>query len=205
MKKTQLTFIIIAVGVALILGVRNYMIADPTEIEEPVLKRVKGDKNAKLHITEYIDFQCPSCAYGAKYLNDIMNQKPGLIRLEMRYFPLRMHKHAVMASRYAECALQQDKFWEYHDRLIDQQKNWKNLVNAMPAFDQLAQDVGLEPAVLQQCLSDESVLDEIERHKAEGKALGINSTPTYFINGEMVVGTKSLMDMIRPYLMSEVQ
>lgn len=205
MKKTQLTFIIVAIGVALILGVRSYIIADPSEIEEASLKRVKGDKNATLYITEYIDFQCPSCAYGAKYLKDIMSQKPGLIRLELRHFPLRMHKHAVMASKYSECALKQDKFWEFHDKLIDQQNNWKNLMNAMPAFDQLAKDVGLEPVALQQCLSDESVLEEIEQHKAEGKALGINSTPTYFINGEMVVGTKSLMDIIRPHLMSEAK
>ncbi len=199
MSKLNTTLFIIAICIAVVLGARSYLLSGSLE-QERASKRVKGDENAALLITEYIDFQCPSCAYGAKYISDTMAQYPGLIRLELRHFPLRMHKHAIVAARYAECTLHQDKFWEFHDKALAQQSHWRKLVNALPAFDALIKEIGVDDAAFRSCLADEKIVAEINQHKAEGKALGISSTPTYFVNGEMIVGAKSLRDIVEKHI-----
>ena len=69
--------------------------------------KVKGDKNAPVKITEFIDFQCPACAQGAKYLKEEIQRHPELIRLQIKHFPLKMHRHGLLSAQYAECAAQQ--------------------------------------------------------------------------------------------------
>lgn len=66
--------------------------------------RIKGEANAPIKITEFTDFQCPSCAQGSKYLKKFMEGHPKAVHLEMKYYPLNMHRHAFMSARYAECA-----------------------------------------------------------------------------------------------------
>ena len=200
MSKIQVTLLVVAIAVGAIFGLNYYKELSNQDKKAIAPKRAKGSPNAKLQITEYIDFQCPSCAYGSKYLSEIIEKHPDLIRLELKYYPLNMHKHAFVASKYAECSLKQDKFWEFHDKVLAQQSYWKKLVNAMPAFDSLARDVGVEEASFRECLADEKTEVIINKHKADGKALGVRSTPTYFINGEVVVGAKALQDFVTKHL-----
>ncbi len=162
--------------------------------------RAKGNLNAPLQIVEFIDFQCPACAKGAQYLKTFMTDHPDVVYLEMKYFPLGMHRHAVMSSRYAECASQQGKFWPFHDALVEKQHQWKNLISAMPAFDVMADNVEIDRTQLNACLKDESIDALIIKDKNEGESYGIKSTPTYFINGEMVVGLKSLKEVLNKHL-----
>ena len=197
MSKLQTTLLIIIVAAVTVIALKTYK---PTAQETKVdPQRVKGAAEATLKITEFIDFQCPSCAYGSKLLSETIKKYPHLIRLELKYFPLRMHKHAVLASRYAECSLKQNKFWEFHDKVLEQQKNWKILVNAIPAFDSMVSDIGLDQAAFRVCLADPETQKIIDEHKAEGKTLGVRSTPTYFVNGEIIVGAKSLQDTINKH------
>jgi len=112
--------------------------------------------------------------------------------MQLKYFPLRNHAHGLQSARYAECASRQGKFWPFHDYLIDRQANWRRLSDATPAFDLMAREVGLDLEVLGQCLADEKTTTSIMKDKKEGDILGVKSTPTYYINGTMVVGTDSL-------------
>ncbi len=196
-SKQLITLAVIAVTVAVVVGIRMYT---GSQAVDTVSGRMKGNPQAPVKIVEFIDFQCPACAQGAKMLNARLKQYPDQIHLEMRYFPLKMHAHAFLSSRFAECAARQQKFWEYHDKLIYGQNDWSKVVNAYPLFQQMAQEIGLNMDQLQGCLNDTKVDKVINEHQEQGRQLGVRSTPTYYVNDEMVVGTRDLDKKIREIL-----
>lgn len=192
-KKLFAVVVIACLAVGFVLGGRfilNKNRADlPKKVEDP---RSKGNKDASVKVVEYVDFQCPACGYGAKFLKDFIEKHPEDLHLELKYFPLKMHPHAQKASRYAECASRQGKFWPFHDDVFSQQKNWKKLKDATDAFKIIANLVDLNEEELMLCLEDPSIDVIIEEDRQGGMALGVRSTPTYIVNGKLVVGIKSL-------------
>ncbi|MBZ0167230.1 MAG: DsbA family protein [Candidatus Omnitrophica bacterium] len=197
MNKKLLTVGVIIVAIATVAGVKLYL---NSRSVNTVTGRTKGNPQAPVKIVEFIDFQCPACAAGAKMLNARLKQYPDKIHLEMKYFPLKMHAHAFLSSRFAECAARQDKFWAYHDKLIYGQNEWSKVVNAYPLFLQMAQEAGLDTNQLHSCLNDAKIDKVINEHHTEGRKLGVRSTPTYFVNGEIVVGTRDLEKKIKELL-----
>jgi len=193
MSKQKFTFIIIFVCVGLVLGIKIFNKAFQKN-SKSYAEKSKGLENAPIKIIEYVDFQCPSCAKGAQYVKNFMTTNPDKVQLELKYFPLDSHKHSFMASRYAECSSKQGKFWEFTERVFERQDQWKDLVNAMEAFDTISQEISLDMAKLNTCLHDEKIDQMIEQNKADGKQQGVQSTPSYLINGKMVVGYKSLAE-----------
>lgn len=196
-NKVIITIIVVALTIAAVVGVRWYA---SNQNVDTVSGRMKGNAEAAIKIVEFIDFQCPACAQGAKMLNARIKQHPDKIHLEMKYYPLKMHAHAFLSSRFAECSARQQKFWEYHDKLIYSQDEWSKVVNPFPNFQQMAQEVGLDLDQLQKCLGDTKIDKIINEHKEEGRSLGVRSTPTYFVNDEMVVGTRDLDKKINQLL-----
>jgi len=200
LSKKQATILIFILAVALIIGIRFIKQLSRQWSYNSDMARTKGEVSAVIKVTEFIDFQCPACANGSKYLKNFMEVNPNTMHLELKYFPLDMHRHAYLASRYAECAAQQGKFWEYHDLLIDGQDRWKRLVNAQPAFVEMVESADIDKGNLAHCLKAEIVDELINSHIEEGKSLGVRSTPTYFVNDHMVVGKKSLVEEINKIL-----
>ena len=162
--------------------------------------RVKGPANASVQIIEFVDFQCPACAKGTEDLKGWLAKYPDQIRLELKYFPLSMHKHSFVSAVYAQCAANQDVFWPFTEEVFKHQEKWKDLEDARPVLDYLVQQAGADMEELEDCVSDEEVHKVIMKDKEEGKLLKIQSTPTYFINDEMVVGTPSLDEKLKQLL-----
>lgn len=152
----------------------------------------KGNPQAPVKIIEYMDFQCPACANGARLIENFIKGNPNKFYLEVKYYPLDMHMHAMRAARYAECAGRQGKFWPMYDLLFKDQSQWRDLIYPEPVFNEIIQSVRLDPKKLEQCLADPGINDRILRDKKEGKAREVKSTPTYFINNKMFVGTGNL-------------
>ena len=201
LTKRTLTRLIIAGGVALICGAKFIGKVLQGDDRQVVVQagRKKGNPDADLKIIEYMDFQCGACAKGAIIINSYLKDNPDKISMEMNHFPLRFHKHGFLSSRYAECASRQGKFWPYHDLLIKRQRQWSKLLNPVPVFESFAKESGIYMDEFKMCLEDETVDARIVEIKAEGKARGVKATPTYFINGEMVVGVKSLIKELFEY------
>ncbi len=194
MSKYKLTVIIIFTCVGLIFGIKAFNQTFRANKQSSDSAKVKGSKNAPIKIVEYVDFQCPSCAKGAQYIKNFMKTNSDKVQVELKYFPLDMHQHSFMASRYAECASIQGKFWEFQDLVFERQDQWKGLVSAMSVFDAISQEIGVDMIQLNTCLHDQKIDQLIEQNKAEGKQQGVQSTPSYFINGKMFVGYKSLAE-----------
>ncbi|MBP9855453.1 MAG: thioredoxin domain-containing protein [Candidatus Omnitrophica bacterium] len=196
-NKQLISFLLVVLVIGLVLGIKYYQKSQPTS---ELSGRFKGNPNAKIKIVEYMDFQCPACAMGAKYLRERMQKDSQNIYVEMRYFPLPMHTHALLSARFAECAANQNKFWEFHDQLIDHQDEWSKVINAYPSFEAMAKQVSLDMTKLQACLADNKVDQVIKQYKESGQKLGIKATPTYFVNDKMVVGLKDLQKEFKEIL-----
>jgi len=189
-SKNKLTFFVVVTVIVAVIAYDYFQ--RQAQLSEGMRARFKGSPDAKAKIVEYIDFQCPACARGSKYLMEYIKSHPDRVSLQMKYYPLNMHTHAFISARYAECAARQDKFWVFHDFLILNQREWKKLVDAQPMFDKMAEMSKMNIDQLKNCLNSDQVKQTILNDKQEGTTLGIKSTPTYFVNGKMVVGLKSL-------------
>ena len=129
-----------------------------------------------------------------------MARYPQDIRLQMKYFPLvHHHVHAMRSALYSECAGRQGKFWEFDELLLAQQQQWSPLINADATFDQIAGQAGLDKVQLNACISSDDAAKTINDDRSLGQSLGVQSTPTYFINNKMVVGAKSLVEELNTY------
>ena len=204
LSKQQITLVILVAAVAGVVGFK-ILVGPKVVAIDPIAARAKGNAQAKVKIVEFIDFECPACASGSIKLKDISTQYSQDIFMQVRYFPLtNMHRHAMQAALYSECAARQGKFWELHEQMMPQQKQWSQLLSADPIFQEMAKQAGMDLQKLNSCMSSDEVRKAINDERSLGQSMGVQSTPTYFINDKMVVGTKSLMEELVIYFPSLV-
>ncbi len=147
-----------------------------------------GSSNAKVTIVEFSDFQCPFCeAFYTNTYPQIRKQYGDKVRFVYRQFPLTsLHPYALGAALASECANEQGKFWEYHDMLFSNQSNLGN-----DALLQYAAKVGVpNTQQFSQCLSSQKYLDKIKADVNAGMGYSVSGTPTFFINGNILVGAQ---------------
>jgi protein-disulfide isomerase/uncharacterized membrane protein len=159
------------------------------------VRHVKGGDAAPITIVEFSDFQCPACAHAFADLRDLVRKRSD-VRLVFRHFPLdaacnpgmqhSLHPDACRAATAAECAGQQNKFWEYHDALFENQRALDR-----DSLFRYARDLGLDVAAFRTCLDDPATMDRVRADVAAGATIGVDSTPTIFINGRRVDGALS--------------
>ena len=190
-KKKFWTFLIIVICVVFVSGIK-LLKGHPIWAASAQMPHSKGNPHAPIKVIEYMDFQCPACANGARLLENFIKNNPDKFYLEVRYYPLEMHFHAMRAARYAECAGRQEKFWAMHDLLFKHQSSWAPLLNAESVFGEMAKTINLDPKKLDQCLADPTINNRILKDREKGKAQDVKSTPTYFVNDKMLVGTVNL-------------
>ncbi len=145
-----------------------------------------GDDGAKVTIVEFTDYQCPFC--GRHYTDTYSQIKKdyidtGKIKYVTRDFPLSFHPHAEIAAEASECAADQNKFWEMHDKLFGTQAVWSNLPDAKPTFAQYATDLKLDVTKFSDCLTAGTHKEEIQKDMADGMASGVNGTPGFWVLG----------------------
>lgn len=147
-----------------------------------------GPADAPITIVEFSDFECPYCRrWHAEVYKPLLDAYPGKIRLVYRNLPLTsIHPDAMGAAEAAMCAGEQDVYWKYHDKLFSSE----SLGNS--AYIQYAQDLGLNMATFEACLSNHKYQKTIQTDSDFAINLGVRSTPTFFINGLAIVGAQPL-------------
>ena len=151
-----------------------------------------GNSNAPITIIEFSDFQCPFCAkFHIQTLPKIIDEyiKEGTVKLVFRDFPIQsIHSNALPASLAAECANEQGKFKEMHDKLFDKQNEWnnKNIDNVIILFNQYALEIGLEEEKFDSCLRNGKYVEEIQKDLNDGRTYGISGTPGFFIGNDKI-------------------
>jgi protein-disulfide isomerase len=114
------------------------------------------------------------------------------VRYVFKDFPLeQLHPQAKEAAEAAHCAGEQGAYWAMHDQLFDSQESWGGQEDPTPIFVGLARDLGLDDGALQECLDSGRFTQTVAADLAEGRALGVTGTPTFFINGYPLVGARA--------------
>lgn len=194
-QKIKLTILIVCLAVGLVAGIR-YLAWNNAKVLDPAVFRQTGDPQSPIKIVEYIDLQCPACANGSQQLQTIIEQNPNKIFLEVRFFPLGVHVHSMAATKFTLCAGKQGKFWPYLHLILKRQQVWSELNDPQPALLEAIKDIQLNPDTVLACTNEDELRVKILEEKDAGTTLGIKSTPTYFINGKMVVGVSPMLDEV---------
>jgi protein-disulfide isomerase/copper chaperone CopZ len=145
---------------------------------------VRGDFEAPITLVEFSDFECPFCGRHFPTLNKILSDYKGKVRLVYKHFPLSFHPNAQKAAEASECASEQGKFWEYHDKLFENQTSGYSLEK----FKQWARDLGLNVTKFNDCLDSGKYAQKVQADYQEGLQKGVNGTPATFVNGQLVSG-----------------
>jgi len=146
---------------------------------------IRGDENAPVTLVVYSDFECPYSGSVGPTLNQVLEEFDGQVRLIYRHFPLSFHANAQKAGEASECAGDQDKFWEMHDILFENQSALD--VDSLKSY---AADLGLNTSTFNDCLDNGTYAEKVSGGLAEGSAYGVQGTPATFVNGTLVSGAQ---------------
>jgi len=146
---------------------------------------IYGSADAPVVIVEFSDFQCPYCSRVNPTMEQVKTTYGDKVAIVFRDFPLPMHKEAPKAGEAAQCANDQGKFWEYHDKLFANQR-----ALADENLKSYAADLGLDAAAFDSCLDSGKYTAEVEADKKAGAAVGVAGTPAFFINGQFLNGAR---------------
>ena len=144
-----------------------------------------GGKDAPVTIVEFSDFQCPFCGRVEPTLKQVRDKYGDKVRLVYLDFPLGIHDHAIDAASAGRCAGEQGKFWPFHDAMF---ANQSKLAPADLKAD--AKKLGLDTAKFDDCLDKGKYKGAIETDMAQGRDLGVDGTPAFFINGRPLTGAQ---------------
>lgn len=143
----------------------------------------RSNANAIVTVLEYSDLQCPACK-GAqdRVIKPLLERYGSQMRLEFRHFPLtRVHAYALAAAEASECAADQGKFWEFTDLVYSEQEKLNN-----EALDAWGVELRLDQDLFDRCRASHIKRAMIMAEETAGEKLGVNSTPTFFVNGTKV-------------------
>ena len=170
----------------------------PTEQPKPPVKisadndPIIGDPNAPITIIEFSDFQCPFCArFHVQTLPSIYEEyiDQGKVKLVFRDFPIQsIHPNALPASIAAECANDQGKFKEMHDKLFENQNDWnkKETSAALSMFVQYAEEIKIEKNEFESCLTSGKHINDIREDLNDGREYGVTGTPGFFVGNDEI-------------------
>ena len=167
----------------------------PPRVEVAAEGPSKGPSSAPVTIVEFSDFECPYCSKAEETVKQVMKNYDGKVRLVYRDFPLPFHPHAAKAAEAAQCAADQGKYWEMHEKLFASQQKLD-----VPALKGYAKELGLDQGKFDKCIDSGDKAKVVEANKAAGSKVGVTGTPAFFINGYQLTGAqpyeefKSLID-----------
>lgn len=168
--------------------------AAPTKVDVKVTADdpVKGNPNAKLTIVEFADFQCPYCGRFFKdTLPSVTKEYIDTGKVKFVYKSLAfLGKESTDAANAALCAKEQNKFWEYHDKLYNSQSGENQGAFATANLKQFAADLGLDTTQFNSCLDSQKYNAQVVADQAEASRNGFNSTPSLAIGSTPIIGAQ---------------
>ncbi|MEV8369106.1 thioredoxin domain-containing protein [Microbacterium sp. NPDC064584] len=137
-------------------------------------------------VVEFLDFECEACGAFYPIVEDLRERFAGEITYVVRYFPLPGHFNSKNAAIAAEAAAQQDRFEDMYHRLFETQAEWGEAQESRAdLFRGFAEELGLDMVAYDAAVADPSTTERVDQDFEEGRALGVSSTPTFFVDGEL--------------------
>ncbi len=191
--------VILIITVYGLINLANSPQVTKTSSEKPPLVTsddpVAGSPSAKVTLMEYADFQCPACAAFHPMVKQLLAEYKDKIYFVYRYFPLiNIHKNAMISAQAAYAAGQQNKFWEMHDMLFETQNSWADSQNPEATFADYAEKLNLDINKFNSDIESDKAKSFVQDTYSNGLAIGINSTPTFYINGTRIENPRTYDD-----------
>lgn len=155
---------------------------------------LKGDKDAKVTIVEFSDFECPFCK---QYFDQTDSQiqekyvKTGKVKFAYRHYPLTsIHPNAQISAEASECANEQSKFWEFHDLLFQNQDAWsqQSETEVINSFTDYAGQIGINTDQFRSCVEEHKFKKKVDDDATAGAGVQVDGTPAFFVNGYRITG-----------------
>ncbi|WP_433418037.1 DsbA family protein [Microtetraspora malaysiensis] len=191
-RNTTVTFA--AVGAFLVIVAGAFVVTKATSGggEAQSVQLVRSDSHRlqsapgdKVTLVEFLDFECEACGAAFPVIEQLRKQYSGKVTFVARYFPIASHFNAERAARAVEAAAKQGKFEAMYQQMYQVQKQWaEKKVPADELFRSFARGLGLDMTAWEKAYNDPATLTRIEQDVADGKALGVEGTPTFFLNGQ---------------------
>jgi protein-disulfide isomerase len=147
-----------------------------------------GEEDAEITMVIYDDFECPFCARFEQQAWPKIKENyidTGKAKLYYKHFPLGFHQYAQLAAEASECAYDQDKFWEMHDKIFENQGDLSE--DSLKAW---AEELELDMDDFNECLDTHKYAEKVKKSMAEGQKVGVQGTPSMLIEDELVVGAQ---------------
>jgi protein-disulfide isomerase len=194
-RQERITAVAVAVLVAVFAAVITYQVqtapekADADEVATTVVRadshRLDTAEDDKVTLVEFLDFECESCRAAFPFVEQVRQQYEGRITFVIRYFPIDSHRNAMNAAKAVEAAARQDRLEPMYERMYETQAEWGEQQDSKATlFRTFAEDLGLDMDQYDRDVASDDVEKRIERDVADGLALGVGGTPTFFLNGK---------------------
>jgi len=202
MKGETKLFLGIIIGTIAIVGIGIAILSRPAgtqKVDASLLIRPDSYKistsSARVTLVEFSDFQCPACGAYYPVVQQVIKDFTGTMNFVYRNFPLTdLHPNAQLAAQAAEAAGVQGKYWEMYGMLFTKQNDWSASSSVRDIFTQYAQTLGINVDQFKKDIDSDAVKNKIARDVADGNALGISGTPTFFLDGVKLDNPASLAD-----------
>lgn len=150
----------------------------------PDSHRLSSAPDGRVTFVEFLDFECEGCLAAYPSIERLRQDYAGKVTFVVRYFPLPSHFNGMRAAQAVEAAAQQGKFEQMYQRMFQTQSEWgEQQTPKDDVFRGFAADLGLDMAAYDAAYNDPATVERIRKDMADGQALGVQSTPTFFLNG----------------------
>lgn len=199
MKNLKTISIILVIVIALFLLIKNSYTKSQQKQESQnaaqaqILQikpddHVYGDPNSKIVLVEYLDFECEACGAFYPITTEIKQVYKDKIAFVPRYLPLPGHRNSRTAAHAVEAAGMQGKYWEMYDAVFQAQRQWGEQQSPdQEQFAQYATAIGLNIEQWRTDVASQAVADRVEKNFQEAQTLGLQGTPSFFLNGKSIV------------------
>jgi protein-disulfide isomerase len=165
-----------------------------------------GSPTATVTVEEFADFQCPQCASKYPLAKEIISLYGNRIKFIYRNYPLSIpaHDKAYTAAVAAEAAGQQNKFWDMQNQLFTNQSSWSSASDFNSILEQYAQKIGLDVEKFKNDMAGLQTKQRVDADLARGRGLGVNSTPSFFVNGKAIPFEQTEITTMRQIIDAEL-
>lgn len=185
--------VVVAVGATIFLLDRQRPDAEST-VAEPAgaghvvredSRRLNAVPGSKVQLVEFLDFECEGCRAVSPAIDELRAEYGDRMDFVIRYFPLKSHFNSMRAAKAVEAAAQQGELESMYRKMFDTQRDWgEQQQPADDTFTQFARDLGLDMAAFEAAYNDPATTARIQQDIDDGVALGVEGTPTFFLNGD---------------------
>ncbi len=198
-NKSNVLKIVVGAIAVVIVGVGLVFLARGSDYPLTVQHPVMGKTDAPIVIEEFADFQCPACRLAAVAVEEIIKLYPNQVQVVYKHFPIPGHEHARFVAAASVCAAQQNAFPGFYKDMFAKQTEWAamdqaGVDNVLVAW---AGELKLDVAAFNECRASRTVKKLIETDYQEGTTRTVNSTPTFFIDGEKHEGGLTVFQWIQ--------